>query len=136
MTDFLSSVLPTQGMYCTVGIRNGLVKQNFHATIEDVEAVGTGLMSSGVDAYFALATFNDGSSRKAENAAFLRAFFLDLDCGTGKPYADQAAAAQALRIFVSATQLPEPTVVNSGGGLHVYWPLTEDLPVGVWLGHA
>jgi hypothetical protein len=136
MTDFLSSVLPTQGTYCTVGIRNGLVKQNFHATVDDVDAVGTGLVSSGVDAYFALATFNDGSSRKAENAAFLRSFFLDLDCGTGKPYADQAAAAQALRSFISTTQLPEPTVVNSGGGLHVYWPLTEDVPVYVWLGHA
>ena len=136
MTDFLSSVLPSQGMYCTVGIRNGLVKQNFHATVDDVEAVGTGLVSSGVDAYFALATFNDGSSRKAENAAFLRAFFLDLDCGTGKPYADQAAAAQALKSFVLTTQLPEPTVVNSGGGLHVYWPLTEDVPVDVWLVHA
>jgi hypothetical protein len=136
MTDFLSSVLPTQGMYCTVGIRNGLVKQNFHATVDDVDAVSTGLVSSGVDAYFALATFNDGSSRKAENAAFLRAFFLDLDCGTGKPYADQAAAAQALRVFILATQLPEPTVVNSGGGLHVYWPLTDDVPVDVWIGHA
>jgi len=136
MTDFLSSVLPTQGMYCTVGIRNGLVKQNFHATIDDVDAVGTGLVSSGVDAYFALATFNDSSSRKAENAAFLRSFFLDLDCGTGKPYADQADAAQALRSFILTTQLPEPTVVNSGGGLHVYWPLTEDLPVDVWLVHA
>jgi uncharacterized protein (DUF927 family) len=136
MTDFLSSVLPSQGTYCTVGIRGGLVKQNFHATIDDVDAVGTGLVNSGVDAYFALATFNDGSSRKAENAAFLRAFFLDLDCGTGKPYVDQADAAQALRSFILTTQLPEPTVVNSGGGLHVYWPLTEDVPVDVWLGHA
>lgn len=136
MTDFLSSVLPTQGTYCTVGIRNGLVKQNFHATIDDVDAVGTGLVNSGVDAYFALATFNDSSSRKAENAAFLRAFFLDLDCGTGKPYVDQADAAQALRSFILTTQLPEPTIVNSGGGLHVYWPLTEDVPVDVWLGHA
>lgn len=136
MTDFLSSVLPTQGTYCTVGIRNGLVKQNFHATIDDVDAVGAGLVGSGVDAYFALATFNDSSSRKAENAAFLRAFFLDLDCGTGKPYVDQAAAAQALRGFLLATQLPEPTIVNSGGGLHVYWPLTEDVPVDVWVGHA
>ncbi len=119
-----------------MGMRNGLVKQNFHATIDDVDAVGTGLVNSGVDAYFALATFNDSSSRKAENAAFLRSFFLDMDCGTGKPYVDHADAAQALRSFISTTQLPEPTVVNSGGGLHVYWPLTEDVPVDVWLGHA
>lgn len=136
MTDFLNSVLPTQGVYCTVGIRSGVVKQSFQLTIDDVDAVGTALDAAGVDAYFALATFNDDSSRKAENAAFLRAFFLDLDCGTGKPYVDQPAAAQALSIFIKDTGLPSPTVVNSGGGLHVYWPLTEDVSAADWLPHA
>jgi len=136
VTDFLKSVLPTQGIYCTVGIRSGAVKQSFQRTIEDVEAVGSGMDSQGVDAYFALATFNDDSGRKVDNAAFLRAFFLDLDCGTGKPYADQAAAAQALSVFITATQLPSPTLVNSGGGLHVYWPLTEDVPASDWVRHA
>jgi hypothetical protein len=123
-------------MYCTVGIRSGVVKQSFQPTIDDVDAVGTALDAAGVDAYFALATFKDDSSRKADNAEFLRAFFLDLDCGTGKPYADQAAAAQALSIFITDTGLPSPTVVNSGGGLHVYWPLTEDVAVADWLPHA
>ena len=136
MTDFLNSVLPTQGLYCTVGIRSNAVKQSFQATIEDVEAVGSGMDSQGVDAYFALATFEDDSGRKADNAIFLRSFFLDLDCGTGKPYADQAAAAKALSIFVADTKLPSPTLVNSGGGLHVYWPLTEDVPVSEWVRHA
>ena len=136
MTDFLNSVLPTQGLYCTVGIRANAVKQSFQATIEDVEAVGSGMDSQGVDAYFALATFEDDSGRKVDNAIFLRSFFLDLDCGTGKPYADQAAAAKALSIFVADTKLPSPTLVNSGGGLHVYWPLTEDVPVSEWVRHA
>jgi len=136
VTDFLNSVLPTQGLYCTVGIRANAVKQSFQATIEDVEAVGSGMDSQGVDAFFALATFKDASGRKADNAVFLRSFFLDLDCGTGKPYADQASAAQALSIFVADTKLPSPTLVNSGGGLHVYWPLTEDVPVSDWIRHA
>jgi uncharacterized protein (DUF927 family) len=94
------------------------------------------LDSQGVDAYFALATFIDGSARKVDNASHLRSFFLDLDCGTGKPYVDQPAAAQAVAIFLQATGLPSPTLVNSGGGLHVYWPLTEDIPVNVWQAHA
>jgi len=136
MTDFLSSVLPTQGVYCAVGIRNKVLQHHFHATIDDIEAVGAGLVGSGVDAYFALASFDDAGSRKAEHAAFLRCFFIDLDCGTGKPYADQASAAQALKAFVLTTKLPMPTIVNSGGGLHVYWPLTEDVPADVWVGHA
>jgi hypothetical protein len=136
VTDFLESVLPTQGAYCTVGIRSGVVKQSFQPTIDDVDSVGVGLDAAGVDAYFALATFNDDSSRKVDNAAFLRSFFLDLDCGTGKPYADQPAAAQALSVFIKDTGLPSPTVVNSGGGLHVYWPLTEDVAVSDWIPHA
>lgn len=137
MTDFLNSVLPTQGSYCTVGIRSGTVRQAFHASVDDVEAAAQGYASQGVDAYFALASFVDPSvGRTADNAAFLRSFFLDLDCGVGKPYADQAVAAQALAVFVQAAGLPAPTIINSGGGLHVYWPLTEDVPADVWLPHA
>lgn len=92
--------------------------------------------SSGVDAYFALASYKDDSARTVDNAAYLRAFFLDLDCGTGKPYADQPAAAQALSVFITDTGLPSPTIVNSGGGLHVYWPLTADVPAAEWIPHA
>lgn len=136
MTDFLSSVLPTTGTYCTVGIRGGVVRQNFHSTLDDLEAASSAYPTKGVDAYYALASFHDASSRKAENAAFLRSFFLDLDCGTGKPYSDQAAAAQALKAFVQVTKLPVPYIVNSGGGLHVYWPMTEDVPADVWAIHA
>ena len=136
MTDFLNSVLPTQGVYCTVGIRAGAVRQSFYGSVADVDAAGVALDSQGVDAYFALATFIDGSARKVDNASHLRSFFLDLDCGTGKPYVDQPAAAQAVAIFIQATGLPRPTLVNSGGGLHVYWPLTEDVPVIVWQAHA
>lgn len=132
MTDFLNSVLPTQGTYCVVGIRAGAVRQSFQHSIADVEAVGSGLDSQGVDAYFALASFNSDVSRKADNAVFVRSFFLDMDCGTGKPYADQAAAAQALAEFIKTTGLPRPTIVNSGGGLHVYWPLTEDVLAAKW----
>lgn len=136
MTDFLNSVLPTEGTYCSVGIGSGGVKQEFHATIADIETRCGSLVAQGTEAYFALATFRDDTSRKADNAALLRSFFLDLDCGMGKPYADQAAAAQALSIFISNTGLPSPTVVNSGGGLHVYWPMTEDVDVSVWIPYA
>lgn len=137
MNYFLESVLPTQGLYCVVGIRAGNVRPSFHDNLEDVDAVATGLDAGGIDAYFALASFDVAlAGRKADNALYLRSFFLDLDCGTGKPYRDQAHAAQELSVFVQTTGLPTPTVVNSGGGLHVYWPLTEDIPASEWVGHA
>ena len=120
-----------------MGIRAGTVRQAFYQDVADIEAAGQGQTPQGVDAYFALASFTDpAEGRTADNAAFLRAFFLDLDCGPGKPYADQAAAAVALSEFIKTTSLPSPTVVNSGGGLHVYWPLTADVPAGTWVGHA
>jgi len=136
VNDFLTTILPTEGHYCTVGIRAGKIKQSFHRTIEDVDEVGIGLNSQGVDAYFALASFKLMSKREADNSLFLRSFFLDLDCGEGKPYADQPEAAQALNAFLQATNLPSPTVVNSGNGLHVYWPLDTNVPSDIWYGYA
>lgn len=137
MNNFLDSVLPTQGTYCAVGIKSKLVKQSFHDTVADIDAVAVGLDARGVDAYYALASFADPAlGRKADNAAYLRAFFLDLDCGTGKPYNDPAQACSELGIFVRTTGMPEPTIVFSGGGVHVYWPLLEDLDADKWLGMA
>ena len=137
MKYFLESVLPTQGFYCVTGIKAGRVRQSFHDSIDDVDAIANGLDTRGIDAYFALASFVDPAlGRKADNAQYLRSFFLDLDCGTGKPYRDQAHAAQELSVFVQTTGLPTPMVVNSGGGIHVYWPLTEDVPVAEWVTHA
>ena len=137
MTDFLKTVLPTQGVYCGVGIRAGTVRQAFYPTIDDIDAAAGAQATQGVDAYFALASFQDAADgRTADNAAFLRAFFLDLDCGTGKPYADQNEASVALSEFVRTIGLPTPYIVNSGGGLHAYWPLTEDVPADVWFLHA
>lgn len=49
-----------------------------------------------------------------------------------KNYIDQADGAAALSAFIKATGLPTPTLVNSGGGLHVYWPLTRDVTVDEW----
>lgn len=89
-----------------------------------------------MNAYFALSTFKDDSSRRAVNAAYTRCFFLDLDCGNGKPYATQADAAQALREFVTRIGLPEPFLVNSGRGIHAYWPIEEVLETSSWVSLA
>jgi len=131
VTDFFQSVLPPAGVYCIVGIYDHRPKQTFHDTLESASARADALHNQGIDAYFALAAFNS-HSRKAQEARELRAFFADIDCGEGKPYPDQASAAKALREFLTLTKLPTPTVVNSGGGLHVYWPLVTAVPTAAW----
>jgi hypothetical protein len=128
---FLETILPTTGKYCVVGIHDGRVRQRFVATPADVDAAATTLDEAGVDAYFALATFTE-NSRKAEHAQSMRSFFVDIDCGEGKPYADAPAGAQALSEFVRAAGLPTPFVVESGGGIHAYWPFTEEVSIDQW----
>ena len=129
---FLESVLPSQGTYCVVSIQGGVVKQTFVQSHEEVESIGQGIDDAGSNAYFALASFSN-KSRKAESASYLRSIFIDIDCGPGKPYAEVFDAAQALRAFIDTVGLPTPIVVNSGGGVHAYWPFTDDIPVADWL---
>lgn len=132
-TSFYEAVLPPAGPYCAVGIRDGRVTTTFYETLNELQERGDALASRGIDAYFALATFKDpAQGRKAENAAFLRSFFLDIDAGPNKPYADQTDAAKALRELINDANLPEPIVVNSGRGLHVYWSIVEPMEVGRW----
>jgi hypothetical protein len=133
VNNFLETILPETGTYCVVGIKNGKTKQRFYKTIDEISIAANALDSDGTDAYFALATFKDDSARTAANAALLRSFFVDLDCGENKPYPDQTAAATALSQFVTDTGLPTPYVVYSGGGLHAYWPFEEAMPTDVWL---
>ena len=68
-----------------------------------------------------------------DNVGDIQSFWLDIDCGEGKPYETQGDGADALRGFCRTVGLPKPWVVNSGRGLHVYWPLTEPVSRQDWL---
>lgn len=76
--------------------------------------------------------------RVQSNMAAAKAFFLDLDVGTGseQKYTSQAEALSALKAFCKATQLPKPMVTSSGGGLHVYWRLSDPLDSAAWKSQA
>lgn len=135
--EFLTAVLPPKGPYCAVSISpSGRVTQTFHDTVEALNERAAEISASKHNAYFALSSFRTTESRKAVNAAYTRSFFLDLDCGPGKPWPDQAAAMLALRAFVDEHKFPAPYIVNSGRGLHVYWPLVDAVPTEEWVGYA
>jgi len=132
--EFLSAILPDSGSYCVVGLKiDGSPRQKFVGSIEEVNAIAQKLVEEQYNAYFALASFTDPKEgRTAKNAQALKSFFIDIDCGMGKPYADQAEGMSALKAFLKATKLPKPTVVNSGNGIHAYWVLSEALPSAEW----
>ena len=75
--------------------------------------------------------------RTQTNMLASRCFFFDLDVGDDpKKYPSQAAALADLIRFCKEAALPKPMITSSGGGLHVYWPLTKELPSDEWRQHA
>ncbi len=72
----------------------------------------------GYGLYFAPCLRRDKQG-KAEVAALLPALWVDLDCD------DQAARRTAALAKLQAFNPPPSAIIDSGGGLHAYWLLTE-----------
>jgi len=141
--DLLDTVLAADGYYCVVGLKGGYPKQRFHTTLEDAYTSVSEFVEEGRDAYFALAKFKSDDNRTKHNVQSLRSFWVDIDCGeakakpnatTGRPdgYADQHTALVALLEFCTLVGLPRPIMVNSGRGIHAYWPLTTQVTREEW----
>lgn len=132
--EFLQKVLPSEGWYCGMA----MIGKGTHSVTKFVSTIDELVQHSNnwktkKDAYFALASFKETGSRKQDNVVKLRSLFLDIDCGENKPYSNQRKALQQLDVFLNNTELPSPIIVSSGNGLHVYWPIQEDVPVAEWL---
>jgi hypothetical protein len=142
---FLRRVLPPEGagLYCLFKKKPAGHPQTQHvSTIEELwrqtqefERGGKG------NVYFALAIFKDNSSREAANALEVCCFFADIDVDKDKAkegvcHATPDAVNRVLKKFLAATGWPTPIIVGSGHGIHLYWPLTEPLPVHIWKPHA
>jgi len=138
---FLAKVLPHSGIYMLFLIKG---KAKFHKSYTSIDAMASAVEwfeRSGHTVYHACGAFHTETSRQAENAAQFRSFFFDLDCGfqkanEGKGFIDKAAACNALKDFCKKLGLPKPTIIDSGGGLHVYWTLKDDIEADEWLSVA
>ena len=127
--EFLAVVLPSEGfgLYCAVE----LTKKKEHvyaAKIEELIPTIEQWHANNYDVFYGLATFD--KKRGAEEAQYLKSFFVDLD-----GYATKKAAADALIEFLTRSGLDAlgtPWVVDSGGGLHCYWPLKDEIPATIW----
>jgi hypothetical protein len=130
--EFYEKALPSQGVYCVAKL-DKRITQKFAESIDDVEAIARQFELEKANVYVALASF-DGYSRKAEDAQFLRSFFIDLDVGAEKAeirrgYVSQGDAHVALQAFLPRVNLPPPVIIDSGTGVHAYWLFDRDIPV-------
>src|SRR6266576_6693985 len=135
--EFLEKILPSDGYKCaTVFNENGKVWNTFFPTVADLARFITSEDALGRTVYHACATFGTPESRKQSNAIGARSFWLDIDAGEGKPYADALEAALAVERFRISFRLPAPVYVGSGNGLHCYWPLEEIVQPVAWHRYA
>jgi len=138
--QFYEKTLPSQGVYCVAGIKNKRTTQRFAETLDEVVTLAEGFKKQGTDVYVAMASF-EGYTRKAEDAQYLRSFFIDLDVGEEKAaakkgYLTKEEAHDNLLTWLEEKELPPPIILDSGTGIHAYWAFEEDIEVTEWKRYA
>lgn len=149
--NFLRKVLPDGLIVVARPASKGFVQVVCNSIDEAVEQAAK-FDQEGKDCYFGLGSLREPfiletrknkitgepeevkAVRVGANIAQMKCLFIDLDVGADDPkkYADQLEAGTALRQFCKDTQFPHPMIVNSGGGLHAYWPFDKAVPVDQW----
>jgi hypothetical protein len=151
--DFLQAILPEQGIHYLVLFKEG---QKFpaHKVYTDLETMADAIDnmagSKSLSIYHACATYEravieieDGDKTKRkyripENWSRAKSFWVDIDCGQekfdkGQGYLTKRDAAKDIANFSNTIGWPEPMIVDSGHGIHAYWPLTEDIAHEKWV---
>lgn len=153
---FLRLIWPATGFYCIAhpftpaGSANTVYVHKVFATISEA-VTHVHEMQHRADTYFAMLSlraarvwdptktdFKTGTegawaTRLQSNMLAAKCLFWDLDVGTdATKYPTQRDALAALIKFLQDTLLPMPTLVSSGGGVHVYWHFDAELPALEW----
>lgn len=151
--DFLRTILPEHGIHYLALFKEGY-KFPAHKAYTDLEtmayAIDSMAKSNQLSVYHACATYDkavieieDGEKIKRkyripENWSRAKAFWVDIDCGQekfdkGDGYLTKADAAKAVFKFSADIGWPRPLLVDSGNGVHAYWPLTRDISSDNWV---
>ena len=150
--EFLRTVWPAQGLYCiATPYPSGAMKHKVFETI-DAAAAYSVQQAATENVFFCVHTLDKPrvwnehktqdkvtkewvagwSERTQVNTRAGKVFFWDLDVGLDEPgklpkYPTQKDAVADLIRFVNVTKLPMPMLVSSGGGVHVYWVLDQEM---------
>ena len=136
--DLLAAVQPEQGWYAVVGIKGTRRQQEIVETREEFDLWVQRFQRREWNVFFGVAKFSgepdeEGKrSRTKQDVAGLKAFWVDIDCGPTKDYPSQSEALTALQQFCKSVGLSKPVLVNSGRGIHAYWPLEEGISRAEW----
>lgn len=141
---FLERILPAQGKYCLAAFYKNK-KGVYHTWYDSIQELALQMEHKDASAeavYHACASYGDEKNKKGSrlrgklNVRYLRALYCEIDVRADKGYKTKDEALEAVASFVKTSKFPWPTIVDSGGGFHLYWPLTEDIERATWQVYA
>jgi hypothetical protein len=136
---FLKAILPEEGIHYLALFKEGY-KFPVHKAYTDLETLAYAIdgtaKSTQVSVYHACATYQKAVI-EIENWDRAKAFWVDIDCGQdkfdkGQGYLTKKDAVVAAYKFAGTVGWPKPMIVDSGNGIHLYWPLTKDINSNAW----
>lgn len=147
--EFFQAVLPAEGTYFLALFKPGSPAPA-HKAFSSLETLAEAVQqiekaNPSWSIYHACASYNqpfvevDGKKkyRVKDNWNKAKSFWADIDCGEdkaleGKGYATKKEAATAIVNFCTKTCFPRPMFIDSGNGVHCYWPLSRAIPSDTW----
>jgi len=141
---FLAHILPAVGYY-VISVMHGTKLKNY--VYDDIEPAVRAIRefdkNPNNQVFHACASYaasRPTGMRTQNNVLAIQSVWVDLDCGNGKDYPTPKAAGLDLQRVCNELQLPFPTLVKSGKGLHAYWvfdtPLINKDSAQVLVGQA
>jgi len=145
--DFLRLIWPDgEHFFVVEATDKGMLHHHVTGVVAAARKIAAKNANQNSNLYHALASFKQavyvdakGKKRRRtqDNVDKLKCFWVDLDCkGKGTDYPDQITAAKDVLRFCAETQLPKPTFISSGYGLHAYWVLDESIDASTWTATA
>lgn len=153
--EFLKTILPEHGIHYLALFKEGY-RWPIHKPYTDLETMAYAIeqfsRKSELSVYHACASYqkavieldeldqNGNPKRKYRieaNWDRARSFWVDIDCGQekfdkGEGYLKKSEAVKAICDFAQTIGWPRPMIVDSGNGVHAYWPLTKDIKSEAW----
>ena len=136
--EFFEKILPTQGNVCITGYNadKTVFRQRFTDSVDGAIALIEDFANQGMGSSFTPGTY-EGLRRKQEDCIWVKSFFIDLDADHGDVrYDSKEQAVEDLQRFTTEIGWPPPVLVDSGGGIHAYWILNDEMPADEWIGYA
>lgn len=144
LSDFLHTVLPESGYVCLGRLAPRKGSPFLHDVYDSVSDMLAALENADYtkeNYYFAISSLAERSVvergkkrvRTQKNAKFTKAIILDVDVKNEDGYyLDKEEAWEGLSRISFQLGMPEPIIVDSGFGYHVYWPLLVGIPSHEW----